>query len=156
MGFEQKQVSSTTAELPLWQQYRDQFPVTERLIYMNHAAVAPLPRVAAEAMQTWAQDALDFGSLHYDKWLDTYEKLRVAAARLIGADRSEMNFGTFAWAQPKRGVAAQAHERGPIAGTAQRNEERRSQTELTGFVADPALFGRIIRAGQRLFPAVRE
>jgi len=41
-------------------------------------------------MQALAQDALDFGSLHYDKWLDTYEKLRVAAARLIGADRGEI------------------------------------------------------------------
>lgn len=90
MGFEQKQSSSTTAAPPLWQQYRDQFPVTERLIYMNHAAVAPLPRVAAEAMQAWAQDALDFGSLHYEKWLDTFEKLRVATARLIGADRNEI------------------------------------------------------------------
>ena len=30
--------------LPLWQQYRDQFPVTEHLVYLNHAAVAPLCR----------------------------------------------------------------------------------------------------------------
>jgi cysteine desulfurase / selenocysteine lyase len=41
-------------------------------------------------MQWLAQDALDFGSLHYDKWLDTYEQLRVAAARLIGAERGEI------------------------------------------------------------------
>jgi selenocysteine lyase/cysteine desulfurase len=60
------------------------------LIYLNHAAVAPLPRHSAVAMQAWAQDALDFGSLHYDRWLDTYEALRVAAARLIGANRNEI------------------------------------------------------------------
>ena len=90
MGFEQKYPAGTLAAQPLWRHYRDQFPVTERLIYMNHAAVAPLPRVTAEAMQWLAQDALDFGSLHYDQWLDTYEKLRVAAARLIGADRGEI------------------------------------------------------------------
>src|SRR5712692_8350793 len=70
--------------------YRDQFPVTERLIYLNHAAVAPLPRRAAEAMQSLAADALEYGSLHYDQWLDTYEGLRVAAARLIGAERGEI------------------------------------------------------------------
>lgn len=75
---------------PLWRQYRDQFPVTERLIYLNHAAVAPLPRCCAEAMKGLADDALEYGSLHYDKWLDAYEGLRVAAARLIGADRSEI------------------------------------------------------------------
>ena len=52
-----------------------------------------LPRchaLTAQAMQGLAQDALDFGSLHYDQWLDTYEKLRVAAASLIGADRGEI------------------------------------------------------------------
>ena len=75
---------------PLWRRYRDQFPVTERLIYLNHAAVAPLPRRVASAMQEFAQDAQDFGSLHYDKWLDTYERLRVAAARLINAERGEI------------------------------------------------------------------
>ena len=90
MGFEQKSSGGTVADEPLWRRYRDQFPVTERLIYLNHAAVAPLPRPCAEAMQWLAQDALDFGSLHYDKWLDTYEQLRVAAARLIGAERGEI------------------------------------------------------------------
>jgi cysteine desulfurase / selenocysteine lyase len=90
MGFEQKSLPEPVAAEPLWRHYRDQFPVTERLIYLNHAAVAPLPRPTAEAMQGLAQDALDYGSLHYDKWLDTYERLRVAAARLIGADRGEI------------------------------------------------------------------
>jgi len=75
---------------PLWRQYRDEFPVTQNLIYVNHAAVSPLPRRTAVAMQAFAQDALDFGSLHYDRWLDTYEAVRVAAAQLIGANRKEI------------------------------------------------------------------
>ena len=33
---------------------------------------------------------MDFGSLHYDRWLDTYEAVRVAAAQLIGAQRDEI------------------------------------------------------------------
>lgn len=41
-------------------------------------------------MQALAQDSLEFGSLHYDRWLDTYEGVRVAAARLIGASRGEI------------------------------------------------------------------
>ncbi|HEV8038835.1 MAG TPA: aminotransferase class V-fold PLP-dependent enzyme [Bryobacteraceae bacterium] len=90
MGFEQKYSTAPAPAEPLWRHYRDQFPVTERLIYLNHAAVTPLPRASAEAMQWLAQDALDYGSLHYDQWLDTYERLRVAAARLIGAERSEI------------------------------------------------------------------
>lgn len=70
--------------------YRDQFPVTERLVYLNHAAVAPLSRRAAEAMKRLADDACLHGSLHYDQWLDAYEGVRVATARLIGADRAEI------------------------------------------------------------------
>ncbi|HEY6390692.1 MAG TPA: aminotransferase class V-fold PLP-dependent enzyme [Bryobacteraceae bacterium] len=76
--------------LPLWREFRDRFPVTNNLIYLNHAAVAPLPRPCAEAMQGWAGDAMEYGSLHYDQWLDAYEGLRVAAARLIGAERGEI------------------------------------------------------------------
>jgi selenocysteine lyase/cysteine desulfurase len=70
--------------------YADQFPVRQRLIYLNHAAVAPLCKPAADAMKRLADDCSQFGSLHYKEWLDVYEGLRVAAARLIGADRSEI------------------------------------------------------------------
>jgi cysteine desulfurase / selenocysteine lyase len=82
--------SRTATEEPLWKQYRDEFPVTQNLIYLNHAAVTPLPRRTARAMQEWAEDGLQYGSLHYDRWLDTFEALRVAAARLMNAQRSEI------------------------------------------------------------------
>jgi selenocysteine lyase/cysteine desulfurase len=75
---------------PVWQDYRDQFPVTKHSVYLNHAAVAPLSRRAADAMKNLADDVLLHGSFHYAQWLDAYEGLRVAAAKLIGADRSEI------------------------------------------------------------------
>lgn len=75
---------------PLAARYRDQFPVTSKLIYMNHAGVAPLCRPAAEAMQRLAADALEFGSLHYDQWLETYDGVRQAAARLIHSQPQEI------------------------------------------------------------------
>ena len=88
MGF---QVSEDrTVHQTVWNQYRSYFPVTQRLIYVNHAAVAPLCQPAADALKQLADDARWYGSLHYDQWLDAYEGLRVAAARLIGADRSEI------------------------------------------------------------------
>ncbi len=76
--------------VPLWVRYQTNFPIREKLIYLNHAAVAPLVLPAARAMQELAEDALIYGSLHYDRWLAAYEGLRVAAARLIHADRSEI------------------------------------------------------------------
>lgn len=77
-------------ELSLWERYAHQFPVREKLIYLNHAAVAPLCRPAAEAMQWLADDCMTHGSLHYDKWLACYDGLRSAAARLIHSDSSEI------------------------------------------------------------------
>ena len=70
--------------------HRAEFPVTENLIYLNHAAVAPLVRPAAEAMQRLAEDALRHGSIHYADWLATYDGLRRAAARLINAVPEEI------------------------------------------------------------------
>ncbi len=76
--------------LEIWQQWRDEFPVTRTLTYLNHAAVAPLCRRAAAAMQWLTDDALENGSLHYDKWMKCYDDFRIAAARLCGAEPGEI------------------------------------------------------------------
>lgn len=73
-----------------YSRYREQFPVTRNLVYLNHAAVSPLCRPAAEAMQWLAADALEWGSLHYDRWLEAYEGLRTSTAKLLGAHRDEI------------------------------------------------------------------
>jgi selenocysteine lyase/cysteine desulfurase len=74
----------------LWETYRQEFPVTDKLIYLNHAAVAPLPRRAAAAMQALAEDALHYGSLHYPRWMESYSGLRDVTARLIHATPGEI------------------------------------------------------------------
>ena len=84
MGFD-KRVNNE-----LWREFRPQFPVTKNLVYLNHAAVAPLVKPAADAMVSLAQDACEWGSFHYDTWMDAYEGLRVAASRLINAHRDEI------------------------------------------------------------------
>ena len=82
--------AKSVAEAPLWERYAGEFPVRERLIYLNHAAVSPLSRRAADAMKNLADDCLYFGSLHYDQWLDAYEGVRRAAARLVGSKSTEI------------------------------------------------------------------
>lgn len=77
-------------EPPLWERYRDDFPVTRNLVFLNHAGVAPLCRPAADAMRGLAEDALNFGPYHYDAWLATYDALRASAGRLIGAQPGEI------------------------------------------------------------------
>jgi selenocysteine lyase/cysteine desulfurase len=87
MGFEK--VAGAPAD-SLANLYREQFPVTKELIYLNHAAVAPLCRPAAEAMKQLADDACQFGSFHYNKWMECYEGLRHATAKLINASPGEI------------------------------------------------------------------
>ncbi len=92
MGYEEMAgaVTDGNAAAPVYERYRDEFPVTRELIYLNHAAVAPLPRRAAEAMKWLADDALYHGSLHYDVWMAAFEGLRAATARLINATPREI------------------------------------------------------------------
>ncbi len=91
MGFGNFAASPLTGPAPtLGDRYRDEFPVTRELIYLNHAAVAPLSRRSSDAMQRLAQDACLHGSLHYDEWLETYDRLRLAAASLIHASPGEI------------------------------------------------------------------
>jgi selenocysteine lyase/cysteine desulfurase len=74
----------------LHETFRDEFPVSKNLIYLNHAAVAPLCRSSAEAMKWLSDDACQNGSLHYDVWMDCYQGLRDATAQLINARPEEI------------------------------------------------------------------
>lgn len=78
------------ASQEIWREYRAEFPVTERLIYLNHAAVAPLPKRGADAMRWLATDAEQNGSWHYPQWMEAVDGLRAAVARLINADAGEI------------------------------------------------------------------
>src|SRR4051795_4258576 len=69
---------------------RELFPVTKNLAYFNHAAVGPLSTRAYDAMENFARDQRDFGALHWKEWYAEYVRLRTSAAKLIGAEASEI------------------------------------------------------------------
>jgi selenocysteine lyase/cysteine desulfurase len=64
---------------------RDQFPITSRYAYLNHAAVAPLARVARQAMDQHLEEQAGSGALHWPDWLLHYERVRASFARLVNA-----------------------------------------------------------------------
>jgi len=70
--------------------YRELFPVTQKLTYFNHAAVGPLSIRACEAIERQARDQRDFGALHWREWYAEYDRARASAAKLIGAQPSEI------------------------------------------------------------------
>ncbi len=67
------------------QQLRTEFPLEEGLVYLNHAAVSPWPRRAAEAVSRFAQENLHQGARAYPTWLEMETRLRQRLARLINA-----------------------------------------------------------------------
>lgn len=81
---------SRGAGAELADRWRHEFPVSGRYIYLNHAAVAPLSRRAAAAMQGLAEDCLIHGALHFDRWLAVYQGIRERAARLVHAAPGEI------------------------------------------------------------------
>jgi cysteine desulfurase / selenocysteine lyase len=68
------------------------FPVTEKYVYLNHAAVSPLSTRVREAMTRLVDDVTLNGSANYYDWLAAYERARAATARLVGARPDEIAF----------------------------------------------------------------
>lgn len=64
---------------------RAEFPVTERYAYLNHAAVAPMPRRATERMAAMAEDVSRTGDQHWAARNDETERVRGLAAQILGA-----------------------------------------------------------------------
>jgi selenocysteine lyase/cysteine desulfurase len=65
--------------------YSALFDLEPDLIYLNHAAVAPWPRVAAAAVRDFADENARSGAFHYPRWTATESRLRANLARLINA-----------------------------------------------------------------------
>jgi selenocysteine lyase/cysteine desulfurase len=71
---------------------RDQFPVAQRWVYLNHAAVAPLPRVAFQAGRTADEAWMLDGGEAFGAYAAHTEVVRASAARLLGASPDEVAF----------------------------------------------------------------
>ncbi len=72
--------------------YRKLFPVTDNLVYLNHAAVAPLSTRVVDKVTSFLEEYREFGSLHYERWMEYMDEVRGMAASLIGAERGEIAF----------------------------------------------------------------
>ncbi|SVB34700.1 uncharacterized protein METZ01_LOCUS187554 [marine metagenome] len=71
---------------------RKEFPVTEELIFFDHARVAPLPERVRKVVTTFVEDATRFGTAHYETWMIGIEQSRKSFARLINAGTDEVAF----------------------------------------------------------------
>ncbi|MCA9996275.1 MAG: aminotransferase class V-fold PLP-dependent enzyme [Anaerolineales bacterium] len=73
-------------------QWRQEFPIVEECIFLNHAAISPISqRVARAVMQQVAQHAL-YGPLRTAQWERRYAEGREGIARLINGRSSHIAF----------------------------------------------------------------
>ena len=68
------------------------FPVTERAIYLNHAAVSAPPTSVIEAIQSQLADVSTNGSVNFRSWLAVKEKARGLVAGMLGARPEQVAF----------------------------------------------------------------
>src|SRR5260221_14432013 len=69
-----------------------EFPVRKNLVYLNHAAISPLPARAARAITDHTADVSNFGALNWKKWYRKYDETREKAARFLGTEPSQIAF----------------------------------------------------------------
>jgi selenocysteine lyase/cysteine desulfurase len=77
-----------------WQRVRAEFPVTERLAYLNSAGAGPVPRAASDAAMQFYRETLESGDKRWFDWLMRRERARAAIALLINAEPEEIAFTT--------------------------------------------------------------
>src|ERR1043165_2622027 len=68
------------------------FPITERAVYLNHAAVSPPPTTTIKAIEAQLRDVHENGSLNFRSWLAVKEQARTLLARLLGARPEQVAF----------------------------------------------------------------
>ena len=61
------------------------FPVTDRYIYFNHAAISPPPVTTIRAIEAQIKDVHENGSTNFRSWLAVKERTRALLAGLLGA-----------------------------------------------------------------------
>ena len=71
---------------------RSLFPITNRAIYLNHAAVSPLPTPTVEAIESQLKDVRDNGSINFRSWIAVKERARSLLAKLLGARPEQVAF----------------------------------------------------------------
>ena len=72
---------------------RSQFPVLERLAYLNAGSVGPIPRAAADAAQSELRDAVENGrggKAQFERAAALADRVRVRVAGLLGCEPHEV------------------------------------------------------------------
>src|SRR5262245_3585432 len=73
-----------------WAELREEFPITERWAFLDHAAVSPLPRRTAQTLAAYAADMSANGSTAVSGWVNRTEETRRSLAQLLHCEPLEL------------------------------------------------------------------
>ena len=77
-----------TAQEKIW---RQEFPITRDLVYLNNCSLTPLPERGRRALEKFAREWTELGGrAWYDHWIGEYEALRADIARILGTGVDEV------------------------------------------------------------------
>jgi selenocysteine lyase/cysteine desulfurase len=68
------------------------FPITQRAVYFNHAAVSPPPITTIQAVEAQLRDVHENGSANFRSWLAVKDQARELLAKLLGARPEQVAF----------------------------------------------------------------
>jgi cysteine desulfurase / selenocysteine lyase len=71
---------------------RQLFPVTERYVYLNHAAAAPISLPVQRRMTEHLRDLVEAGHAHWREWGEALDQVRHVVASFVNCAPSEIAF----------------------------------------------------------------
>src|ERR1700752_1775838 len=76
----------------IWNQLRNDFPISEDRIYLDHASAGPIPRPVYEKSLQYYKEHFEEADYAWPRWLKRREEIRAKVAAFINADPSEIAF----------------------------------------------------------------
>ncbi|TFG77750.1 MAG: aminotransferase class V-fold PLP-dependent enzyme [Thermodesulfobacteriales bacterium] len=72
--------------------FREEFPIINNFIYLDHAGVSPISLRVKKAITNFLSEASGETGFDYSSWGKRIEEIRASCAELIGADADEIAF----------------------------------------------------------------
>ena len=71
---------------------RQLFPATEKYVYLNSAAVSPLPKPTVEAIISQLRDVSENGTVNFAEWINTKQRCRELVAKMLKVRAEQIAF----------------------------------------------------------------
>ena len=71
---------------------RQLFPATEKYVYLNSAAVSPMPKPTVEAIISQLRDVSENGTVNFAEWINTKQRCRELVAKMLKVRAEQIAF----------------------------------------------------------------